>query len=812
MAPSGPLAAEAPIAATRQHQEGRGLLRARCGFELVSAAIPARFSRRSHDPHWHFLGEAELAADLQLAMRQFVAELPVDAALFAEHRFTSVGDGGIRIRTRLFVETPSMPAAVATDLAVQLREEMSVCLRVLAEWYTFEPTVASRRDDRFWSRPTARIFAQRRLFACETTRPIGFGGSRGPRHPTQIFLPTRAHALGDSSPPRRDDASLLLEPSRFSSLSASIRAAAGLSNALTVRIVLRRRNVLPDELEVLQAAAPSISASLEGENVGDVAASIPAVTGVGSVRARSTIDLLLAEPECVEMQIEADAADPQAKAWLRILAEELFPGFSTDVVEAGSASRRSKARHQLDLSQLLTPGSPLPPLLPSPMALEALGFPRHFANPTVSFPSEGLLLGRAQVGGTVLDVRMPHADRSLHTYVLGATGTGKSTLLLNMMRQDLAAGHGLALLDPHGDLYEELQACAQATRRADLVLFDPHDPASSLSLNPLDFAGRPTVEGVSKVANDMLAIFDKLYDMRQAGGPIFEDYFRHAMLLAAAAPAGSPLDSPGSTIPTLATVGDVLRNKSFRQACTARVDQVYGPRPGAEIRQFVELAHATRGDAAFENTAVYVVSKLSRFVTNATMRRLFCAGPRTLDCRQIMDEGKVLLVNLSKGDLGGPDARMVGMMLTRYLFDAALSRADQPRHARRGFYLYLDEFQNFVAADVGDMLAEARKFGLFLVLANQTLAQLIDRGDRQLADAVLGNIATRLFFRIGQNEAAAVEAGFTPHFDDHDLANLPDRHVMCRLQMEGKPTLPFVFKTQTSQSDGMTQNTRLPRP
>ena len=442
----------------------------------------------------------------------------------------------------------------------------------------------------------------------------------------------------------------------------------------------------------------------------------------------------------------------------------------------------------------MAPGSMPPPLLPAPPMLESLSFPRHYANPTVVLADDGLHLGRAHIGGVVVDVRMPHADRSLHTYALGATGTGKSTLLYNMASQDIHAGHGLVVIDPHGDLFDQLLLAVPPNRRADLLVIDPDDERFCPCLNPMDFDGKPDAEAVNRVANDLLAIFDRIYDMKVAGGPIFEDYFRHSMLLAAVAPSCGPPDEEG-TVPTLVTVGHVLRNREFRKACIARLDQFYGPRPAAEIRQFIELAQKASGDTAFENIAVYVSVKLSRFVTNATMRKLFCSGRRSLDFREIMDGRRILLVNLSKGDLGSHDSRFIGMMLTKYLFNAALSRADVPRQHRTPFYFYLDEFQNFVSSDIPDMLAEARKFGVHLVLANQTLGQLTDGGRRETLDAVLGNVATRLFFRVGQTEAAAVEAGFTPYFDDQTLANLPDRHVLCRLQINGRPTLPFVFQT-----------------
>lgn len=436
----------------------------------------------------------------------------------------------------------------------------------------------------------------------------------------------------------------------------------------------------------------------------------------------------------------------------------------------------------------------MPPLLPAPSELEAISFRKHFANPTVVFAKGGLRLGSAQIGGVVVDVAMPQADRSRHTYVLGATGTGKSTLLYNMAVQDMKAGHGVAVIDPHGDLYEQLLLAVPPERKRDLLLIDPEDDRFCPGLNPLDFGGKPDVESVSRVANDMLDVFESLYDMRQAGGPGFEDYFRNSILLSAAASRGGPSASDGP-IPSFSSIVHVLRDADWRNICIARLDDVYGKENAEQIQRFFKMAEATTGDQKFANWVPYISSKLTRFVTNATLRKMFCRGKRTLNFRSAMDQRKIVLVNLGKGDLGGSDSRLIGMLLTKYLFQAALSRSDIPREERLPFYFYLDEFQNFVATDIPEMLAESRKYGLHMVLANQTLGQLLKDGRRETLDAVLGNVATKLFMRVGLQEAAAVAAGFAPHFNAETLTQLPDRHVLCTLQMRGQPSLPFVFET-----------------
>jgi len=772
--------------------DSQGAIRAVAGFQLVSCAMPAQFSSRAVPNGGRFAGESELRRDLQIALGPFLAEMPQSAALLTDYLLTSVGDGGVDVRCRLLVESARLPSAQATEQAASLRDELAVCLRVLADWYVFEPVRFSATDRSLFEGSRMCLRAKTRLFAASLSGAIGFAGAGDDRKATRVLLPQPAGAEPSAQSRQQGLTTLLLKGGESGTLMASIRASRGLVGSLPIRIALRRRDIQPEELEALQAVARLLSAATSGDSAEESAALT--VTGVAGDQAQASIEQLLTQPECLELSVEAADHGAQGRALLRILGEELFPGFVSEIVVEPQGARRTRKRPPIDLSQVMAPGSTPPPLLAAPPMLESLSFPRHYANPTVDLPEEGLHLGRAHIGGVVVEVRMPHADRSLHMYALGATGTGKSTLLYNMAVQDINAGHGLLVVDPHGDLFEQLLLAVPAHRREDLLVIDLEDERFCPCLNPMDFGGKPDAEAVNRVANDMLAIFDRLYDMKVAGGPIFEDYFRHSMLLAAVAPSSGPLDEHG-TVPTLVTVGHVLRNKEFRKLCIARLDQFYGPRAAAEIRQFIDLAQKTSGDTAFENIAIYVSVKLSRFVTNATMRKLFSSGPRTMNFRQIMDERRILLVNLSKGDLGSSDCRLIGMILTKYLFNAALSRSDVPRAQRTPFYFYLDEFQNFVSSDIPDMLAEARKFGVHLVLANQTLGQLTEAGRRETLDAVLGNVATRLFFRVGQTEAAAVEAGFTPYFDDQTLANLPDRHVLCRLQVGGRPSMPFVFHT-----------------
>ena len=774
-----------------------GRCRITVGFELVSCAIPTRVQLKDNPGNdlLRFPGERELAADTQVALAPFVAEMLEGAALIAEYAFSPAGEGSAAIRFRLLFETPPMPVSDALEEALSARDELGVCLRVLAAWYAVVPVQFRPEDRTRWLGKKVRLRAQPRLFM--GGGKIGFVQQGRKPAAVQLLLPQPASGDVHLRQSRSGYLPLLLEGAPRSCLSATIRAARGLTAPLAIRVGLRRRNFEPAVVQAMEALTSNgLSAAVHGEST-----DVEQMNGTGRARdaAKEAVDQLVIQPESVELFVESDGTRSQSLALLRILGRELIPDFAAEVTESiphgpkGSPGRAASST-AFDLSQLFVPGGAIPPLLPSPAELEALSFPRHFPNPTVVFPASGLHLGRAQIGGVVLDVRTSHVDRSRHTYVLGATGTGKSTLLYNMAVQDMHAGQGLCVLDPHGDLYEQLLLAVPPERKADLLLIDPEDDRFCPGLNPLDFGGKPNLEGVSRVANDMLDIFGGLYDMRQSGGPGFEDYFRNSMLLAAAAPKGGPNESDGP-VPSLASITHVLQDSDWRDYCLSKLDSVYGKEEAEQVHRFFKMASRTTGEQNFSNWVPYISSKLTRFVTNATLRKLFCKGRRTLDLRSAMDQRKIVLVNLGKGDLGSSDSRIIGMLLTKYVFQAALSRSDIPRDLRVPFYFYLDEFQNFVATDIPEMLAESRKYGLYMVLANQTLGQLMHAGRRDTLDAVLGNVATKLFLRVGMEEAGAVAAGFAPYFNAETLSQLPDRHVLCRLQMRGQPSLPFVFET-----------------
>ena len=255
--------------------------------------------------------------------------------------------------------------------------------------------------------------------------------------------------------------------------------------------------------------------------------------------------------------------------------------------------------------------------------------------------------------------------------------------------------------------------------------------------------------------------------------------------------------STGKVVPTLLTVMKVMRDEPFRLRLVEALGKnpVLGESLTRHVIEFLSVAQRATGDRSFANMGSYIVSKLTRMTDNRVLRNMLCGGKRTVDFRALMDSNRILLVNLGKGQIGNQDARMLGMLISKYLFHAAMTRADIARKRRTPFYLYLDEFQNFATTEMTEVLSEARKFGLHLVLAHQTLSQISQRDQDGLLQSVLGNVATQLFLRVGVDEAKTLERMIQPRFDASILAQLPDRHAIARLLVDNRPTPPFVMRT-----------------
>jgi CRISPR-associated protein (TIGR02584 family) len=413
--------------------------------------------------------------------------------------------------------------------------------------------------------------------------------------------------------------------------------------------------------------------------------------------------------------------------------------------------------------------------LPSVGELRAAGVQAAWPQAPSSLSAAGILLGRSENR----EIRFPPADRAQHLYVIGGSGTGKSTLLRNMILQDVEAGEGAFVLDPHGDLADDVIRHIPKARASDVILLDAGDTNHPFGLNFVQLDQDHRDMSGSFVVSELLRIFWHLYKaIPESMGPAFEQYFTVVLKLL--------MENDAWTKPSLLDVARVFEDGKFRSAlmrgCTNRT-----------VLDVLRLALKADGDASWQNVAPYITNKLNRLTLSPLLRNITCQTQSSVDFRVAMDQRQIVIVKLPKGRIPDIDVRLLGMLIIGKLFGAALGRADQDAIARRPMYVYIDEFQNFVTETVGQMMAEARKYGLCLTLANQNLAQI----DRQLKDTVLGNSSSFLSLRVGPFDAATIEPFFEPTISARDLQALPNYHCATRILSGGTPLMPpFVMCTE----------------
>jgi len=399
---------------------------------------------------------------------------------------------------------------------------------------------------------------------------------------------------------------------------------------------------------------------------------------------------------------------------------------------------------------------------------------KHAPAPT-NIPEEGLLLGRNIYRNQIVDIRIKRSDRRRHMYMIGKSGVGKSTLIAMMAIQDILNGEGVCVMDPHGDLITDIIKRIPPERAEDVIVFSPADMERPLALNLMEFDARYP-EQKTFVINEMIKIFDKLYDLKATGGPIFEQYMRNAMLL---------IMGHVESGATLMEVPKVLADPEFRRM---KLEKCPDPTVVDFWRKEAEKAG---GDAALANVVPYVTSKLTQFISNDTMRPIIAQQNSSFNIRDVMDKQKILLVDLSKGRIGEMNAFLLGMILVGKILMSALSRADIDGDKRKDFYLYIDEFQNFTTDSICSILSEARKYGLNLIIANQYLGQLSQKQDTSIKDAVFGNVGTMVSFKIGNDDAEYLAKEFSPVFNQFDLINVEKYTAYSKLLVDNTATRPF---------------------
>jgi hypothetical protein len=391
-----------------------------------------------------------------------------------------------------------------------------------------------------------------------------------------------------------------------------------------------------------------------------------------------------------------------------------------------------------------------------------------------NMPDDGLLLGYNVFRGVKKAIRLAIQDRQRHMYVVGQTGTGKSTFLENLALQDMLSGNGFAFVDPHGDTAEKLLSMVPKERTEDVIYFCPADMEYPMGLNLFEFQNPDQKDFLIQEALNMLK---KLYDPNNQGimGPRYEHLFRNAALTVMADPAGG----------TFIDIPKLFRDPQYVKQKLEYVKDL-------NVLEFwqKEMPQSQRSNE-FGEVVSWFVSKFGAFLSNEMMRNIIGQTKSSFDLRDIMDNKKILLVNLSKGRTGDLNSKLLGMVFVMKFQAAAMSRANILEKDRVDFSLYVDEFQNFSTDSFATIMSEARKYHLNLIVANQFTTQLTE----EIRDAVFGNMGTIVAFRIGQNDVDSLSRYFQPVFDGDDLLRVPNYNTIVRTLVGGVPTQPFSMTT-----------------
>ncbi|TAN37157.1 hypothetical protein EPN27_00225 [Patescibacteria group bacterium] len=385
---------------------------------------------------------------------------------------------------------------------------------------------------------------------------------------------------------------------------------------------------------------------------------------------------------------------------------------------------------------------------------------------------DGITLGKNIYHNKETLVRMGREDRVRHMYVIGQTGTGKTSILKNMIVQDIRNGDGVCFIDPHGNDVQDILSLIPPERADDVIYFDPSYIERPMGLNMLEYDhSRP--EQKTFVVNEMMNIFNQLFDMKTGGGAMFEQYFKNAAFL---------VMEDTSEQATLLDITRVLSDKAFRDMKLSRCKNPI-------IAQFWASAEKTTGDQGLANFVPYISSKFDPFISNDIMRPVVLQKESSFNFRQIMDDKKILLVNLSKGRLGDINASLIGLVLVGKITMAALSRVDMFGTGKKpnDFYLYIDEFQNVTTPSIASILSEARKYRLSLNVAHQYISQLSE----DIKNAVFGNVGNMAVFRVGQEDAEFLEKKFQQTFSAQDITRLDNFNAYVSMLVDGQPTKPF---------------------
>ncbi len=387
---------------------------------------------------------------------------------------------------------------------------------------------------------------------------------------------------------------------------------------------------------------------------------------------------------------------------------------------------------------------------------------------------KGVLAGKIKSNGIEMPVKISVEDLRKHLYMLGQTGTGKTTVLYSMIMDRINAGNGVCVIDPHGDLHKKLLNNIPDKRKKDIILIEPGNIKNKVRINLLEY-NKENPQEKSFLIDDLFNFFRQEYESMTMG-PIFELFMKNALLL---------LMDDADNLGSIGDIASVFQNTSFREELLSKCKD-------REVVDFWrETALKANGEMSLMNVSPYIVSKLNQLLINEYIKPIVVTQKSNINFREIIDNNKILLVSLPKGKIGKIGVNILGTVVLSRIINAAFSRENIPEEKRNDFTLFVDEFQNFMAQSVMYAMSEARKYRLSLVLANQTLGQL----SGQMMQSVLGNVGSTIFFRPGINDVDFIMPYFTPYLSRENILTLPNYKCVGRLQINNTLSLPFVFDT-----------------
>lgn len=403
------------------------------------------------------------------------------------------------------------------------------------------------------------------------------------------------------------------------------------------------------------------------------------------------------------------------------------------------------------------------------------------ALPPSNLPSDGILLGYSAYRGHRYTARIKPQDRRRHMYIIGKSGSGKSEFIKSLAKQDIEEGRGVCIMDPHGELARDMLQFVPRERADDVIYFSPADYERPMGLNMLEYNPEFPQQKELAVA-EMLKIFDRLFDLKATGGPMFEYYMRNALHLI--------MDDPESGS-TLMEIPKVLADEQFRRYKLSKCKN-------QQVKDFwIKEAQKAGGESSLANMVPYIASKLAPFISNEFMRPIIGQQKSAFNIREAMDGQKIVLLDLAKGKIGDLNAYLLGMVFVGKILNAALERGDMDPKDRKDFYLYIDEFQNFLTDSISSILSEARKYGLNLIIAHQFIGQL--EKVKEIRDAIFGNVGSMFAFRIGPEDAEFIGKEFQPVFTPYDLINVEAFACNAKILIDNTASRPFTIKPEMQQ-------------